>query len=292
QLAYMLATAKWETQHFTQLEEQGSDTYLAKYQDKNGNVEPMDYKKYRGRGYVQLRYRDSYKKADEKLGTDLVTSPFLASQPPYAYQIMVRGCLEGWFTGAKLVDYISKDGSNCDYRNARNIINPYELQVANSALTIDPENRSKDQIRSLDIVSKIAEWASCFEALLQSAVVETGQLQEIPDEYIISVSNNTESAIETIKNRPINDLSKVVTDFLPASTGTLRRLLTTLFGSLSAALAGIATFIKSEPVISGIIIIVAILVLAWLISFYIYCESNLDHKRIDVAADPEKNNAK
>ncbi|MEW6734767.1 MAG: glycoside hydrolase family 25 protein [Acidobacteriota bacterium] len=109
---------------------------------------------------------------------------------------------------------------------------------------------------------------------------------------VTSSQNLTTVTTTATKSSQASDLSKTITDFLPASTGTLRRLLTTLFGSLSAALAGIAAFIKSEPVISGIIIIVAILVLAWLISFYIYCESNLDHKRIDVAADPEKNNAK
>jgi predicted chitinase len=58
-----------------------------------------------GRGYVQLTHEVNYRKASQKLGVDLIGNPSLAMRPDIAAAILVRGCMEGWFTGKKLGDY-------------------------------------------------------------------------------------------------------------------------------------------------------------------------------------------
>ncbi|MBI4853784.1 MAG: hypothetical protein HY819_18475 [Acidobacteria bacterium] len=313
QLAYMLATATWETGHFEHLDEQGSEKYLSKYQNKIGNTQTGDAQRYRGRGYVQLTGRANYKNATEKLNLDNVdfeTNPFLASEPEYAYPIMVRGSLEGWFTGHKLGAYVTADGSKRDYRNARNVINPGELKQENSPG-----------------VEHITLWASWFESILKNSLVENDQLPDIPLEYIVdssatenksgslqapvqaSIGQNqaqiptqtpaqtpTQTPAQTSTQTPIFEsvLSYIdkTKDAIEASATTLKRLFTTLTGCISIALTSIGAFIKSEPVISGIVIIVALICLVWIISFYVYIEHILDSKRIEAASNPMKHNVK
>ena len=79
-----------------------------------------------GRGYVQLTWEANYRKAGQKLGIDLVRQPELALQPSIAAHILVRGMMEGWFTGKKLSDYI---GDKADYVNARRIVNGTDRAV-------------------------------------------------------------------------------------------------------------------------------------------------------------------
>lgn len=80
-----------------------------------------DGKTWLGRGYVQLTHKANYETAGRKLGVDLVTNPDTAMQPTVAALILVRGSMEGWFTGKKLADYAAGDGF--DYVNARRVIN-------------------------------------------------------------------------------------------------------------------------------------------------------------------------
>lgn len=70
-----------------------------------------------GRGYVQLTHKTNYAKAGAKLGVDLLGNPDLALQPTVAARVLVRGCLEGWFTGKTLDDYLP------DYKEARRVVN-------------------------------------------------------------------------------------------------------------------------------------------------------------------------
>lgn len=82
---------------------------------------------YFGRGYVQLTWRDNYAKAGKKLGIDLVHQPELALQPSIAAHILIRGMMEGWFTGKKLPDYIN--AIKADYVEARRIVNGTDRAV-------------------------------------------------------------------------------------------------------------------------------------------------------------------
>jgi len=62
-------------------------------------------KSWLGRGYVQLTHKANYVRASQKLGVDLVTDPNAAMNPDVAARILVRGMVEGWFTGRKMADF-------------------------------------------------------------------------------------------------------------------------------------------------------------------------------------------
>lgn len=74
-----------------------------------------------GRGYVQLTWYDNYKKASDRIGRDFVKDPTLALNKELATKVMILGMIEGWFTGAKLSNYITE--TKTDFLNARRIIN-------------------------------------------------------------------------------------------------------------------------------------------------------------------------
>lgn len=131
-LAYMLATTYHETAGTMQpIKEYGGKSYFKRMYDikgdrpykarELGNLTPGDGARFCGRGYVQLTGRTNYARATEVCGADFIKTPALAMRPAYAAQIMFSGMTEGWFTGKKLSHYIN--GKNCDYWNARRIIN-------------------------------------------------------------------------------------------------------------------------------------------------------------------------
>lgn len=127
-LAYLLATAKHETANTMQpITEYGKKTYFNKYEPGTkigkalGNLYPGDGYLYRGRGFVQITGRSNYRKADLKMGTTMLDNPERALEPEIAGMALVRGSLEGWYTGKKLGDYIN--ATKADYVNARRVIN-------------------------------------------------------------------------------------------------------------------------------------------------------------------------
>lgn len=69
-----------------------------------------------GRGFVQLTFKENYKRAGDKLGVNLLEDPSRALNPDLAARILVRGMAEGWFTGRKLSDFP-------DYNNMRRVVN-------------------------------------------------------------------------------------------------------------------------------------------------------------------------
>lgn len=106
ELAYVLATVKWETAHTMQpVKEYGSENYL----------KSKKYYPYYGRGLVQITWKDNY----AKFG--VADRPDDALKWPAALDILFRGMIFGMFTGKKLADYIT-DNTH-DYINARRIIN-------------------------------------------------------------------------------------------------------------------------------------------------------------------------
>ncbi len=82
---------------------------------------PVNGKSYYGRGYVQLTWDFNYKLAGQKLGIDLYNNPDLALHGNVASKILVRGMLEGWFTGRKLEQYFNDTAT--DWIGARKIVN-------------------------------------------------------------------------------------------------------------------------------------------------------------------------
>ena len=158
--AYMLATT-WHETAFTMLPivERGPRSYFDRYDPVRantdarrkraramGNVNEGDGFRYRGRGYVQLTWKNNYALASRALGVDLVTNPDLALQPDIAYQIMSRGMLEGWFTGKRLSDYIN--ASKTAFIEARRVIN------------------------GLDQATAIAQYAALYRGIIEMALLQ------------------------------------------------------------------------------------------------------------------------
>ena len=132
QLAYCLATFKWETAHTMKpIDEHGSAAYFnSRYGPQTnvgkmlGNTKAGDGALFHGRGYVQVTGRRNYAKAKALTGVDLLAEPDRAKNPELAYEIAIQGMKDGWFTGKKLGQFI-KDGQ-ADYENARTIINGHD----------------------------------------------------------------------------------------------------------------------------------------------------------------------
>lgn len=134
--AYALATAYHETASTMQpIREFGGPTYFTRMYDVTGarpqkavamgNTCAGDGPKYCGRGYVQLTWKNNYKKAGDKCGVDLVANPDKAMNSIIAAKIMRYGMEEGWFTGKKFSDYLPNKGRATlgRYGYARYIIN-------------------------------------------------------------------------------------------------------------------------------------------------------------------------
>ena len=132
--AYALATAYHETAHTMQpISEYGGPAYFHRMYDiqgarpakarELGNLTPGDGAKYHGRGYVQLTGRVNYERVKSELGFDVVADPDLAKRADVAAAVMVRGMIEGWFTGKGLRTYIPAAPTAKHFENARKIIN-------------------------------------------------------------------------------------------------------------------------------------------------------------------------
>ncbi|HNU48684.1 MAG TPA: hypothetical protein PKM40_07610 [Bacteroidia bacterium] len=117
-LAYMLATVYHETARTMQpIEEYGKGKGKA-----YGQPDRITGKTYYGRGYVQLTWKENYKKFEDRLGFPLVMQPELACNPNIACDILFDGMIHGLFTGRKLSDYINSTTLS-DFVGARKIIN-------------------------------------------------------------------------------------------------------------------------------------------------------------------------
>lgn len=127
-LAYMLATAKWETGHTMQpIEEYGKGRGRP-----YGAVDPATGQAYYGRGYVQLTWKDNYRRMADLTGVDLVHHPERALEPAIAAQILFAGMMDGLFTGVGLPRFF--DAERDDPVGARRIINGTDHAAAIAAI--------------------------------------------------------------------------------------------------------------------------------------------------------------
>lgn len=81
-------------------------------------------------------------------------------------------------------------------------------------------------------------------------------------------------------------------EVVQASTGSSKRTTATIAGVAVAAVAGIKGFLDTNPVTSAIIIIAVVAAVIWLITWYIHVQRDLDKKRMELAADPDKKNVR
>jgi len=115
QIAYVLATVKWETNKTFQ------PVREAYWKSEEWRKENLKYYPYYGRGYVQLTWENNYSNYADILGVDLVGNPDIAMQPEIALYVLVHGFQIGSFTGRKITDYIYEEKT--DFINARRCIN-------------------------------------------------------------------------------------------------------------------------------------------------------------------------
>lgn len=122
-LAYMLATAYWETARtMLPIREYGKGKGR-----KYGVKHPKTGQIYYGRGFVQCTWYENYLKMGRLLGiADLVTNPDRALEPAIATEIMFEGMTTGKsfagdFTGKHLANYFNLKTD--DPIGARRIIN-------------------------------------------------------------------------------------------------------------------------------------------------------------------------
>ena len=77
----------------------------AAYAGVNGNIEPGDGYKYRGRGCFQLTGRDNYSKASQALNVDYISNPDLVARPTDA-------CLTAaWYWSSTAAQKCAREGN-------------------------------------------------------------------------------------------------------------------------------------------------------------------------------------
>jgi hypothetical protein len=158
ELAYVLATIRWETAHtFLPVEERRASAE----RQPSLHRRQSQYWGFHGRGYVQITWEANYLRAGRELAgreyevdgrsvqvapTLFTAEPALVKDPDIGYDIAAIGMRKGWFTGRKLGDYV-REGAAPDYVNARRVIN------------------------GTDCAQEIAVLADQFELLLRGAQV-------------------------------------------------------------------------------------------------------------------------
>ncbi len=115
QIAYVLATVDWETNHtFRPVRE-------AYWLTENWRKNNLRYYPYYGRGFVQITWDFNYKRFSKILDVDLVNNPDIALDPYIATEILTYGFKHGVFTGKRLEKYINEEYQ--DFYHARRCIN-------------------------------------------------------------------------------------------------------------------------------------------------------------------------
>lgn len=133
QIAYVLATTEWETaQTFKPVRE-------AFWLSEEWRRTNLRYFPYYGRGYVQITWKNNYKRFSDILGVDLVANPDLAMEPNTALFILVYGFKTGAFTGRKISDYINSQST--DFFHARQCINGLDKASQIAALASQHQAR-------------------------------------------------------------------------------------------------------------------------------------------------------
>jgi hypothetical protein len=124
--AYILATAYHETANRMQPVREGLSRSDA-WRKKN-----LRYYPWYGRGHVQLTWETNYRHADKVLGLggELLKNPDVALDPDISADILVKGMLDGWFSGDSkgrhtLLRHLpnKQEATRAQFKQARRIVN-------------------------------------------------------------------------------------------------------------------------------------------------------------------------
>ncbi len=131
QAAYILATAYWERARTMR------PVVEAYWLSEEWRKKNLRYYPFHGRGFVQLTWKANYIKAGKELGIDFLENPDQLLESNNSAKILVKGSMEGWFTGKKVPDYITLQKS--DFKGARRVINGTDkaAQIAKLAQRYD-----------------------------------------------------------------------------------------------------------------------------------------------------------
>ncbi|WP_186827150.1 N-acetylmuramoyl-L-alanine amidase [Shimia ponticola] len=123
-IAYIFATAEHETNLGRLMVEVWRDSAeQKKYETNPSNSKKGDGKKFKGRGFVQLTFRENYAKFSKSLGINLETDPDRAADPEIAAKVLVLGMDRMGYRSPKLVlKKYGVDGA-FDFEAARQIVN-------------------------------------------------------------------------------------------------------------------------------------------------------------------------
>lgn len=139
QLAYILATAYWESAGTMKPVKE------AYWLSEDWRRRNLRYYPWYGRGYVQLTWESNYIFAGKKLGKDFITDPSVVMEPANAIPILVDGMMEGWFTGRRLPQYVTLKAS--DFYNARRVVNGLDKASAIKGLALQYDRALKKELK-------------------------------------------------------------------------------------------------------------------------------------------------
>lgn len=141
----------------------------------NGNFASGDGYRYRGRGIgAQFTGRVNYEKFSKMFGVDLVNHPELALDLNLGAKILYSGCINGYFTGVGLGNYINP--GKVDYKNARRVVN------ADVGLN----------------GARIAALAVKFEKILRSSVQKLSPITVDPDKKDVKFQSPLAQLIQNV----------------------------------------------------------------------------------------------
>ncbi len=168
ELAYVLATVKWETVHTFQPIEEG---YPLKGEKLRAYQRGLHYYPAYGRGLVQTTWPANY----ARLGLNTPADYPKALEWDYALHFLFEGMIFGWFTGKKLSDYITPEQQ--DYVGARAIVNgeDHAKDIANYAVKLLVAIRAAISTLAVDVEkSKVSGAVKTGGALAGGGLITAG----------------------------------------------------------------------------------------------------------------------
>lgn len=301
ELAYFFATIGWETAWtFAPIVEKraaGNQQDVRRMQDKYWSTG------YYGRGYVQLTWKDNYKKLGNIIDVDLVAKPNELLKPSVSYEVAAIGMRNGLFRSRnngspiKLSDFVNENTTN--FTRARDIING------------DVDKHGK-------LISGFAEE---LHLVFNKSLIAEEVVQDKDDILELTPSNNTKSTVTSntavkpnVSDRLESNAAGTspwtppikIDPTAPAPTGGPKSLVTAVSTAISSLgitgsaiwghLTGIIPNLNPTFLFIALLVCICVISSVYIIS-RIYIKNArenrsalLDMQRVEITADPTKVN--